>query len=727
MAAEHMSGIQQSGASRDESALKQAIDIVYKRRDDGFIVFALVFAIALVYTFTTTPLYEARAQLLIEIDAPNVVSFEEVVEQNRASTDYYQTQYRILQSRSLAKRALDAAGLWQHPSLRPQADAASGASRWFSPERLFSAARGWTWSVAAPHTASEARQASETDVQAQVIDAFLQGLAVAPVRNSRLVEIRYTSPDPALTAAAANALAKAYIDQNLEFKSTASREASEWLRDQMTAQRKAVEESEVALQQYREQYDAISLAERQNIVIQRLADLNAAVTRARTDRIAKEADYLRLQEAQKAGTSLDGFPAVLASGFIQQLKTELASLQRREAELAERLGDRHPDMLKVRSAIQTADAKLQAEISQVVQSVRNEYLIAQREEQSLQNALNDQKSEAQRLNRRAIEYGALERDAASNRQLFEALLQRTKEIGVSGELRTSNIRIIDPAEVPRSSTYPNRTMNLVLGFVAALLLALGFVFTVDVLDNRIKSPAELKSAVQVPFLGSIPVIEGRHEKLLVNNGVPPQFVESLRTLRSNVLFSAPDGHRSVVVTSTVPGEGKTVVASNLALSLAMAGQRVLLVDADMRRPRLHAIFGVTREPGLSNVIVGEAKPTEAIRKTAAENVWLLPAGHLPPNPPELLGSRQFTEMLAGFAEHFEWVILDAPPVMGVTDAAVVGHAAGGVLFVVGSEMTTRSAARSALEQLDAARVTYVGAVLNRTDLHGHPYYYYYAH
>lgn len=702
-------------AADGESMLAQALTVVYKRRDDGLIVFAVVVSLALFYLLTATPTFEARAQLLIEVDAPNVVSFQEVVEQNRTALEYHQTQYRLLQSRSLARRTLDAADLWDHPQLHPQPGG-------FSPGRVLSAVRGWVGGMI--RRAPDEAGGRETEAQARTIDAFLAGLAIAPVRNTRLVDIRYVSPDPAFAATAANALAAAYIEQNLDFKYTASQEASDWLRGQLDAQRKALEAAELALQQYREQYDAISLEERQNIVVQRLADLNAAVTRARTERIAKEADYQRLQEIQRNRAPIDAFPAVIANSFIQQLKSELASLQRQEAQLAERLGDRHPDMINVRSAIDTAEAKLQAEIDKVAQSVRNEYLAAQTQERTLQRSLDEQKEEAQRLNRRAVDYGVLERDAATNRQLFDALLQRTKETGISGELRTSNIRIVDEAEVPRSPSYPNKGTALVLGVAAGGMLALGFIFIVDFLDRRLKSPAEVKAALRLPFLGFIPMSDTGHGEPLVNNGVAPEFAEALRSLRTNVVFSAPtDGPRSIVVTSTAPGEGKTVVASNLALSLAAAGQRVLLMDADMRRPRLHELLRLAPQPGLSNLITGRAKPSEAVRKTSVDNLWLLPAGHVPPNPPELLGSPRFTEMLRALGGHFDWVIIDSPPVMGVTDAAVVGHVANGVLFVVGSEMTTRDAARTALEQLDAARVRYVGAVLNRLDLEGHPYYY----
>src|SRR5205814_8266978 len=265
---------------------------------------------------------------------------------------------------------------------------------------------------------SQKPPADESKNETPRLDAFLGGLSIVPVRNSRLVDIVYSSPDREFTTIAANAVAKAYIEQSLEFRFTASREASDWLRARMSEQRDAVEAGERALQEYREKYDAISLDERQNIVVQKLEDLNAAVTKAHTDRLQRQALFDQLQAGRGDPAALDRFPAVLANGFIQQLKGEIASLQRQQVEMADSLGERHPTMVKLRAQLQTTEAKLQSEIAKVVEAVRTEYLAAAAQERSLQAALDQQKQEAQELNRHAIDYGMLQRDAATNRQLF---------------------------------------------------------------------------------------------------------------------------------------------------------------------------------------------------------------------------------------------------------------------------------------------------------------------
>jgi capsular exopolysaccharide synthesis family protein len=286
--------------------------------------------------------------------------------------------------------------------------------------------------------------------------------------------------------------------------------------------------------------------------------------------------------------------------------------------------------------------------------------------------------------------------------------------------------------VPRGAARPNKAYNLLVGLLSGLLLGIGLAFFFEYFDNRIKSPAEIKTHLGLPFLGLVPSIDPKtlSGAPLINNGVPHHFAEAFRTIRTNVLFaSAESGSKSILVTSTAPGEGKTLVSANLALSLAMAGQRVLIVDADMRRPKVHETFGLPQEPGLSNVLVGDAKASEAIHRTTASKLWVLTAGKHPPNPAELLGSRRFNEFLGSLGEHFDWVILDSPPVLAVTDASILSHMTNGVVFVVGADMVARGAGKAALDQLDSSKAKHVGAILNRVDLQRHAYYYsqYYRH
>jgi exopolysaccharide transport family protein len=707
--------------------LKDYLRTVYKHRWLALTSAAVVFLLVAIRTFTATPIYEGRVQLLLDPANPNVTKFEEVNQPSYLYQDYfYQTQYSILKSRGLARKTLDALNLWDSPEFgdgdgqNQQSRSESGAS---------SGAVGWVkglFSAAPPR--DSVPDAGETARQSKAIDAFLRGLTVSPIRNSSLVDVRFASPSPEIAAQVANGLAKQYIEQNLEYRFMSTKQASDWLSQQVDVERKKLEASEQALQRYREKGDAVALEDRQNIVVQRLTDLNAAYTKARTERFEKEALYNQLKGLQNDRTALDTFPAILSNSFIQQLKSQLADLQRQQAQMAERLGEKHPEMIKLNSAIQSTEAKLQGELAKVVQSVRNEFLSAESQERSLAAELQRQKSDALALNRRGIEYGVLRREAESNKQMYEALMQRAKETGISGELKASNIRVVDQAEVPRRPVRPRKATNLMLGLFGGLVMGIGLAFFVDYLDSRVKNPEEIRQTLGLSFLGLVPALREQDleagKSPLISNRVPQNFAEAFRGIRTSVMFSsAEEGPRSVLVTSTQPTEGKSVVAVNLAMALAQGGQRVLLIDGDMRKPQVHQLMEMKQDPGLSSLLVGKAKANEVVHKAGVTNLWVLPAGPCPPNPAELLGSTRFRDLLKLLLGHFDYVVIDSPPVMAVTDATVIAHRTTGVVFVVRSEQVNRHMARTAIERLVASKATVLGAVLNRADVRKNPYYY----
>ncbi len=543
---------QDVGQEIEEPHLLDYVKVLVKRRWTAATAFLLVFVSVTVYTFTATPIFEASARLLIEADEQNVVAFKQVVDEDRAKADYYQTQYNILQSRSLARKTIEALKLWDNPLFGGGAKAEAGAST-----GAVAYVTGFFRSAPEPSAPAEA---DETLGQSRTIDAFLSHLAVEPIRNSRLVDVKYRLPDAALATSIVNTLSKGYIQQNLEYKFMASKEATDWLGERLTEQRQGVEQAETKLQQYREQNDAISLQDRENIVVQKLGDLNAAVTKAKTERLQKEALYKQLSSLETDRAALDTFPAILGNSFIQQQKGEIAALQRQLAQLSEKLGDKHPDIVRLTFAIESSQIKLDAEIGKVVQSVKNEYQASQVQEQSLAAALGQQKGEALSMNRKGIEYSVLDRELQSNKQIYESLMQRAKETGVSGELKTSNIRIVDQAERPRGAVSPRKALNLALASLGGGMLAFGLAFFFEYLDSRIKTPDEIKAYLGLPSLGMVPALAAKSwtgAEPLINGGVPPGFAEAFRGIRTNVLFSTADeGARTLVVTSTGSGGRK---------------------------------------------------------------------------------------------------------------------------------------------------------------------------
>jgi polysaccharide biosynthesis transport protein len=512
-----------SVANHPTSEQKHLIDhlrLVYKRRWIAFPVFLILFVVGAVNALRQIPIYQGRAQVLIETDSPKVARLDQVFQSGNGyyDDDFLQTQFRILQSRTLAKRTIDAMKLWDAPRLgkgpEPKSTISFTGLAWSAVYGVIGLVKKPFEQEGEPVPALP-KADDETAAQSARIDDFQSGLTIVPIRNSRMVEIRYASTDPVFAAEAANAVANAYMQQNMEFKFSASKDAVDWLGERLAEQRRAVEASEAALQNYKEKNGAVSVADSaSNIVVQRLTDLNSALTKAKTERINKEALYNQLKAVEGTG-ALDTFPAVLSNDYVQKLRADLTDLQRQQGQLAERYGPRHPDVIKNRAAIETADTKLRLEQSKVVESVKNAYLAAKNEEESLQSALNAQKGEALSQNRKGIEYGVLQREVDSNRQIYDSLMTRTKETGITSEQRASNVRVVDPAEVPRSPISPNVQRDLMISFGLSLIFAVGLAFLFEHLDNRIRTPQEMKATLGIPYLGMIPAV-GKNKEVSAN-------------------------------------------------------------------------------------------------------------------------------------------------------------------------------------------------------------------
>jgi capsular exopolysaccharide synthesis family protein len=703
--------------------------VFYKRRWVAIPGFLLVFFTGAADSVRTVPIYQASAQLMIEKSARRATSITGVLEERDAWYDdgFLPTQHKILQSRALAARVVAARDTRFRPEHVPP-----GPSFSFTIGGLLNLARTqvtrlFSGGESAPAPVPASPEAAAALAQSTAVNELQGGLTIAPIRASSLVEIRYRSPDPEYAAWAANEVANQYKLYTLESRLAASKEANSWLSDQLKGQRAKVDAADRALQQYKETNNAAAVDDRQNIVLQKLTALQTQVVDARFELVGKQAAYQQYLALQQENKPLDSLPAIVGSESIQTLKTNLATLRDGHAKLTTQFGDKMPQVIASNARIKQAESELQSAMTNVVASLESDFRAAEARVQSLESSLNEQKGAAMGLDRKMMAYGQLEMDAKSERQLYEKLLEQFNEGGVSGEFKGSNIQVVDAAETPQYPILPQVQRDLMVSAAGGVMLALVLAFGFEYFDSRLKSPDEVKAHLDLPFLGMIPAVSSREasgEAPMLQESVPPAFAEAIRALRTAVLFSSADeGSRSLVITSTGPHEGKTLVSSSLAITLAQAGQKTLVIDADMRRPRMHEALGRPQEPGLSNVLVGDTKLSDAARPTAIENLTLLPAGHIPPNPAELLGSKKYEELLTQLRRMYDWVVIDAPPVMPVTDASLVAHTATGVLFVVGSEMTPRQNAAAAIEQLKSANAKFVGVVLNRVHIQRHSYYY----
>jgi capsular exopolysaccharide synthesis family protein len=695
--------------------------IIIKHWKAAIAVAALVIAGMMYQTYTTVPLY--RAQARIQIDEESTTAQTDFKEPSLVYTDpepYYQTQYKILQGRDLALRAIKRLTLERVPEFN-----GSGAT----PPALTRMMSEIKQKIAAPFRGNSAAMRPRSDKPGsdnQQVDAFLGRVQVGPVRGSRLVDVYFVSADPQFAARAVNTLAEEYVSQNLEFRLQNTDKTLQWLTEEVAKQQNVVQSSERMLAEYRENQNALSLEDRQNIIVSRLNQVNDAASRARTTRIQKEALY-----NQVLGTkNRDGLASVSSSPFVQQLKSQIVDLQKQKVELEERYGPKHPDVQRVNGQIDDTQRQLEAEIDKSVAAIKSDYEAALEEEKQLGRDLETQKAHATDLNRKSIDYSVLQREAESNRQVYESLLQREKELRVVSNSRANNVRLLDRAEVPGAPFTPNTRRAWLMALLFGFGVGIAAAFAIDYLDDTVKTPEDVTWRLRLNFLGLVPKVHGERHPLL-SGPVPHDFGEAFRALRTALVASSgTDGTRLIAVTSTQPLEGKTTTAVNLALALAIGGARVLLIDADMRRPSLHKAIRLPNDRGLSELLSGKARMREVVQRCGDPNLLVISAGHTPPNPSELLASdrmRAFLQQLA--TGPFDWVVVDTPPVLAVTDAVIVSPLVHSVCFVVGADMTRWRLAERAIETLQAGHPRLITAILNRVDFDRNRYYYsrYYGH
>jgi len=690
--------------------VRHYVGMLHKRRSLIVACFAVSLLVAVLYNYSTRPVYRATTQILIDRDTPNVLPNKELVELVQAGNDYLQTQYQLLRSRALAERAVERLGLQKSPEL------ATGPmmSPW---ERL-------------QRRLGRIPDADPGEIPlSPAAAAFRSRVQVEPVPGSRLVNLHFSAYDPSVAANAVNSLAQLYIEQALELRFTTSTEATGWLSDRLKEQQAKVEEAEKRLQEYREREGLVNQEEKQGLVEQKLETLNGAVLDARTDRIAKESLYNQVLNATPA--QLESFGLVLASEPVQALKIELAALQKEEARLAESLGDRHPDMVRVRSQIKATQDKLRAEIRNVARSAESEYRTALAKEARLAASLESVKGEAQSTNRKTIDLAVLKREVDTNRQLYADLLTKSKQAGLESELKTTNIRVVEKAETPKAPFIPNKMRSYQLAVVAGLMLGIGLALFFEHADNTFKTPDDVKEQLGLPFLGMVPDVEVKTAaaakaagQVVAARTAGSAVADAYRILRTNLIFTSADTiGRAVLVSSANPGEGKTTTVANLAAALALNGAKVLAVDADLRRPTLHQHFGLQKTPGLSDLIVGKAQASQAIQTTKIDRLQLLPCGYVPPNPAELLGSPMMKQVLDALRQHYEWVLIDAPPVLAMADTPVLASMVERVVLVIAAEVGTRPSVARAVEQIGSVGARVIGVVLNKVNLARNSYYY----
>lgn len=723
-------------AEGQEINLRDYWDRIWRRRKTVLAVTLGVFVLGAFWTFIQRPVYTAKSQLLIEKE-PNILSFDQVLQIGAMQDDFYQTQYKLLSGLGLADAVIERLKLYENP------------------EFIGKAKKGRDPVDPTDHVFRE-----------KLIDTFLGRLSVRPVRLTRLVDVAFEARDPKLAAEIVNDLAAAFIDLNIDMKYAATEQATTFLSEQIKGLQTEIEQKENQLQGFEAEANIVALSDNETTVIDRLGQLNKALTEAQIDRSQKEATWSGLRNV-----GADYVPQAINNLLIQKLREEYVRLKREYEKMEDRFQPDYPELQRTKIEMESARASLESEIQNLVKGAYSEYQTALNREKSLETEFNEQKNAAFQMNSSAVLYNGLKVEIQNKKTLLDSLLRRESETGVEARLkglRTSNIRIVDRARVPVRPSSPNKKRNLILALILGLGGGVALAFLFDVLDNSVKTSEDVERYAGLPTLGVVPKfsLEGTNKayslRRLKDKSEPPRLeaaagsgetaagtggaaapfvaavekadspgsielvphyfpnsrlAESYRSIRTALLLSSADNPvKTVGLTSALPGEGKSVSVANLAITLAQSGKTVLIVDADLRRPRQHRMFRVKNTYGLTTYLTDSVELRDVVKSTEIPNLFLVNSGPIPPNPAELLGSDKMQRFIRMMSEETDFILFDLPPMLEISDALVLGAKVDGLVLVVWGDRTSREALKKAREKLDLLKVRTLGVIINNVSL-----------
>ncbi|MEO5772681.1 MAG: polysaccharide biosynthesis tyrosine autokinase [Sphingomicrobium sp.] len=675
-----------------ESIVRVYWRILYRWRWLVLASVAACLALAILVSMLTPKEYSSTVRLQIARETAKVIDLKGGGEEPELDAmEFYQTQYALLESRSLSEAVVRDLGLDSNAAFLSGFKDADKSS-------VMSAPR-------------QARFEKAT----RLVKA---GTTITPIRGSSIVDVQYMSPDPATSAAVANSIAENFIEAALNRRFEAAAYARQFLQNRLNQVRTKLEDSERKAVAYAQREGLIKLragngasAGEQSLLANDLADLSTQLEMARVQRAQAEAAF-------RSGASGSIAAQSLTHSTVNQLRQQRAELLGQLSKLQSDFGPEYPPVVALRSQIQQLDRQINIESSRVSSSVSQDlggrYRQAVAAERSIQARVDDLKSRLLNEQGRSIQYNIIQRDVDTNRALYEALLQRFKEVGVAGGVGTNNISVVDSALPAKAPSSPNVPFNLAVGFFAGLLLGIGLALLLEHLRESVITPADFERKLGVPLLGSVPLIQNKD-----GTGEPEkeaQVVEAYFSVLTAIQFSTSRGTPPVLfVTSSRPGEGKSTTSWMIAQSLATVGGRVLLIDADLRKPSLHRFLGLPLGRGLSEILTNQAELDSVIQQTGQSGLSVMLAGRVPPNPAELLGTAAVPNLLKTLSGMFDHVVIDGPPVLALADAPLLAKSADGTVFVVESASTRSSQARQAIERLRMIRANLIGAVLTKLD------------
>lgn len=646
--------------------------------------------LGLIRNFKAVPIYQASASIEVTAETPRIVNIQDIVTTDTRNADYLNTKLQVLRSRSLAEKIVKATALNENPDFVPGA----------GPGADFAGA--------------------------------LLGCVTAQLRRgSRIIDVVAEHPNPKVAALIANGVAEEFIKWNLDSRLAASMDTIRWLSEQAEDYKARLAKSEQAVQEYREKTRDVSLEDSYNIVVDKLKSLNGAMASASMARLTAETEWKQVQAQLNAGQDPTQISATASDEDVMALRQNLIQKQIAVSTLRQRYKEKYPAMAAALAEQAELESRLKQTCTAAVEKIKARYLMAQAKEEGLREPLSQQEMQALELSRKLVAYSALKRNTDSDRQLYETLLTRMKEAGVAGKLEQNNLRIIDPARVPGGPCRPDKTRNLIQAILMGLIAGLVLSYGAHIYDDKIKTYKDIESYLGMPLLCEVPRIDSktiRGRATIVNDEPQSLAAEAFSSLRATIAAS-PNAKdvRILMVTSTAPGEGKSLVSSNIAIAFAHDNLRTLLIDADMRRPSLQKSFPVKAELGLSEYLTDGKKKDEVIQPSGISNLDVIMAGKIAQNPAELLGSARMRELVEDEIKRYDRIIIDTPPAAVVSDAIVLLPRVQGIVYVTHFRKLRRDAVARAVRKLRDMGAPLIGNVLNNIDLKKHGYYYYPYH
>jgi capsular exopolysaccharide synthesis family protein len=718
-----------------EIHLRDYLRIINKRKGTVFTFFIITLVTVIIATFTATPMYQADCRVMIERNTAGSLT------SNYTYTPYdpafIETQNQLIMSSAVVEKAVKDMGPEKiydsfFPGDEKTRSYLSLLSEWLKNQyTAFREMVGIEKLFSGSSDTIKKKIPGESSVpltKAQQLEKIIKkNISVSPVENSRILQIGFLSKNPALAVKVANAVAHAYIDELVDMQMQVSGYSISWMRKKAEIQRARLEESEKALYEYKKKYDIVTIEDKITVLPERLSELSRNLTAAETKRKELYAVYSQVRNLPES--QLETIPVIAENASLESLNQKIIAADQKISELSKKYGPKHPKMITARNELASLKAKKKKALRKAVQTIRNEYLLAKANEKDLRNLLNQTKFEAARLGEKSIQLGMLKRRVDTNRYLYDALIKKMKERGITEKNQAVNVWIIEKAQMPKHPAKPKKKRNILLGIILGLFGGIGLAFFFEYLDNTVKTPEDVEERFDIPVISTIDLLKNKNQTIVQNVLADPSslIAENFKGLRTSVLLSSADKPpQTILVSSIAPGEGKSSICACLALTIAQAGKKVLLIDADMRRPVQHKNFNLDNKTGLSSLLAGICDQTESTCNKVVENLDIITSGPIPPNPSELLSSKRLASLLSHVSELYDMVIIDTPPLASVTDPVVLSKHVDGLIIVTWAGKTTYEMLGKGIKQLREIKAPVTGLVLNRFNAKKTGYYYNYG-